>query len=183
MEDSAYREVFSYRPQNFPDVVERDITYRLHQIESLLSKQNLDDEKKQIIRNEWLVAKALLSYPPNDHQKKVDIPVIDDIHKLRKLGLDPARIVRFLILESAFPKGNSPETERLMFELESDQLRMLERIISRIPGYQSFDRQQLDNLLQRMGFKREGTSERYVRNFNQQELRQLIRQIIFTHSA
>jgi hypothetical protein len=180
---SRIKNLFDQVPGNFGDVAERNISgVFLPQIKPFLENLRLGDPREQMIRDEWSAARVLSLYFPMWEDLKVK-PTINS-YELGKLGLDKARIARFLILEAAFPKGAELNADKIRLTLDKNQLEGLEEIIKEaIPGYRNFDQQQLSNLLDEIGIKENKTGGSYVGVFDQQSFQQLIRKIIFTHSA
>jgi hypothetical protein len=185
LREFKYSEIFIQKPPNFPELVESDINnVFLSKTEFFLNRLNLDDSQKQKIKDEWSVARVLALYLPTWSYLREEFKPKINSGKLKELGFDSSRIVRFLILEEAFPKGAVFEANQIRLTLEEKHIgRLLEAIREVIPGYQSFDRQQLINLLETLRIKENKIGGNYVGVFNQQDFQELIRQIIFTHSA
>lgn len=185
LREFKYPEIFIQKPPNFPELVESDINnVFLSKTEFFLNRLNLDDSQKQKIKDEWSVARVLALYLPTWSYLREEFKPKINSGKLKEFGFDSSRIVRFLILEEAFPKGAVFEANQIRLTLEEKHIgRLLEAIKEVIPGYQSFDRQQLINLLETLRIKENKIGGNYVGVFNQQDFQELIRQIIFTHSA
>lgn len=137
------------------------------------------------ILKEWGIAWLLAQQVPNWRELANDNkPVLMDNKSLRLRGIDPARIVRFLILEHSYPKGIDLNSKQITLVLQQQDFDLLIEIIKRtIPDYNNLNHDQFNNLIAKLGFSLNEPAGNYVNRLTNDKFAQLILNITNTQSV
>lgn len=162
-----------------PEVIRPKLTYLKPWFNYFDNNLDLDNVRLEEMKREFTAAHVLEQAAGwEDPAKKLAFKNREELHFM---GIDPARILRYLILQDAYPKGielNNP-TITLSLETKTDQLL---KIIKKIPGYENFDQNGLINLINNLGFSKNQYAEGYFCQLKQDEFKKFLNGIINTSS-
>lgn len=149
---------------------------------------SLGEREKDTFLREFTIANFLSQYLYLENMP--NRPVLNE-DTLRSDGLDPARIARWLIFQTTYPKGIDINNEILSFntscnsqkdESLTDELTQI--LKENLPKtYGNIQQQDFLQILESVGFRYNRESKSYICNANQEQLRQLISGIINTRSS
>lgn len=141
------------------------------------------DYELKTMGEEFTVAHTLRQWIMDRESAEKLKPSLKSAKELKHESIDPARLVRYLILQASYPSGVSLNNERLVFSLDPKLVNKLqEGIKTCIPGYNNLSNEQLERILEDLGFRHSREAGSYINSVDQYGFQKILVEIINTHS-